>query len=623
MTRPPDPDAAHQVRGATGLLADFNRAQVLEAADVHVARRLGALGGEPDERLLLAAALTVRAVRLGSVCVDLATAHTVTAVDGVEPGDVAALPWPEPAGWVAAVARSRLVSVGGDGPADRPLRFADGLLYLDRYWRQERIVAEWVDAARTDTPGGEATADVLARLFPGAAPDRQRLAAAVAARRRFSILAGGPGTGKTWTVAKILALLQAEAGGTLRIALAAPTGKAAARLQQSIREAVADGTFPRDLAAPALGLTASTLHRLLGTRPGTTSRFLHDRTNRLPHDVVVVDEASMVSLTLMSRLMEALRPDSRLLLVGDPDQLTSIEVGAVLGDLVARPAPQVESLPGAVAADLASLDAGERHRALTAGVVRLTTVHRFSPEIQAVADAIRQGDADQLRARIAAAAGFVEFLDTDAATAPAGALAGVRGDVVAAGAALSAAARAGDGEGALAALERHLVLCAHREGRYGVAVWGARVEAWLREAVPGYGESGPWYVGRPLMITANDHQLRLFNGDTGVVVEEAGQRRAAFRRDGVVDLLAPSRLADAQTVHALSIHRSQGSQYERVTVVLPPAASPLMTRELLYTAVTRAKRHVRIIGTWQALEAAVRRPVIRASGLRGGARPPA
>lgn len=632
--RTPDPFAPRQVLAATGLLADFNRARVLEAADVHVARRLAALGGEPDERVLLAAALAVRGVRLGSVCVDLAAAHTSTAVEGVEPDVVAALPWPDPAGWVAAVEASALVTVGS-APAHVPLRMVDGLLYLDRYWRQERVVADWVDAAFAAGGGGmdagsagagAATAAALARLFPSQEPDLQRLAAAVAASRCFSILAGGPGTGKTWTVAKILALLQAQAGGGLRIALAAPTGKAAARLQQALREAVADPGFPADLAAPVAGLTASTLHRLLGTKPGTTSRFLHDRGNRLAFDVVVVDEASMVSLTLMSRLVEALRPDCRLLLVGDPDQLASIEVGAVLGDLFARPTPgggragavplERAGMGRAVAPDLASLGSDERGRALAAGVVRLTKVRRFSEEIQAVAEAIRTGDPEVLRTAIAAAGDSVEFHDADAATAPVGALAGLRGDVVDAGRSLMAAAHAGRGEEALAALGHHQVLCAHRAGPHGVAQWGRRVEAWLAEAIPGYGSDGEWYVGRPLMITANDYQVRLFNGDAGVVVDDGGQHRAAFVREGKVELFAPSRLAEVQTVHALSIHRSQGSQYERVTVVLPPASSPLMTRELLYTAVTRAKKHVRILGTWESLAAAAQRPIVRASGLR-------
>ena len=195
-------------------------------------------------------------------------------------------------------------------------------------------------------------------------------------------------------------------------------------------------------------------------------------------------------------------------------------------------------------------------------------------------------------------------------------MAGVREDTVATGVALVHAARSGDATTALARSDTHRLLCAHREGAYGVQRWSLRSEQWLREAVDGYGAEGRWYVGRPLLVTSNDYQLRLFNGDTGVVVAAEGSVRAAFRREGVVDLLPVSRLSEVQTVHAMSVHRSQGSQFDRVTLVLPPADSPLLTRELLYTAVTRAKDHVRVIGTQAALVAAVQRPIARASGLR-------
>jgi exodeoxyribonuclease V alpha subunit len=612
-----DGQDVQQVRRVRGLLERFNRAGVLGAADVHVALRLRRLGGEHDEAVLLAAALTVRAVRQGSVCLHVTSAQQTTAVDGATAEDLAALPWPDGPAWLAGLEASTLVAVGADGPDDRPLRLVDGLLYLDRYWRQERVIARYVDAAML-APAAEPDADRLAaalsRLFPRPAPDRQRLAAVVAAHRRLSILAGGPGTGKTTTVAKLLALLQDQADGRLRVALAAPTGKAAARLTDAATAAAAELPEPD---RHRLGvLKASTLHRLLGSRPGARTRFRHDRDNRLPYDVVVVDEASMVSLTMMSRLVDALRPDARLVLVGDPDQLASVEVGAVLGDLVRRPAPsdvpplQLEALVGD---DLADLSAAERDEAVTRGVVRLSHVYRFSEEIRTLAEAIRSGSAEAVLAALAGDTGSVQLVDVDPAAGTH--LDGLRADAVAAGVAQVEAARAGDAAAALAALDRHRLLCAHREGPYGVSVWGQRVEEWLAEAIAGYAADGLWYVGRPLLVTANDYQLRLFNGDTGVVVDADGHPAAAFRREGRVDLVGTGRLSDVQTVHALSIHRSQGSQFDQVTVVLPPADSPLLTRELLYTAVTRAKEHVRIVGTADALAAAVRRPVVRASGL--------
>ncbi len=612
-----DPYDAQRVRRADGVLRTFNETGVLAAADLHVARRLGELGGEADPSVLLAAALTVRALRQGSVCIEPAEVALSTAVEGVEAVVVAALPWPAPAAWSAALERSPLVAAGPDGPSDRPLRFVDGLLYLDRYWRQERCIADMLDEAAARTPpavDGGRLQEALARLFPAAGPDRQRLAAVVAAHRWVSVLAGGPGTGKTTTVAKLLAVLADRPGVPPRIALAAPTGKAAARLGEAVAEVT--GGLTRDDRDRLGALTASTLHRLLGWKPGSRGRFRHDRHNRLPFDVVVVDEASMVSLTLMSRLVEAVRSDCRLVLVGDPDQLASVEAGAVLGDLVARSPATAPAAPPAplTARDLPDLDDDERVAALDAGVVRLSLVHRFSGGIKDLAEAVRAGDAASVLAILDAAPPGVAHVDADAAvTADLGA---VREDAVMAGTALADAAASGAAEESLHLLERHRLLCAHRKGAYGVEEWGRRVEEWLRDALPGYGGGGRWYVGRPLLVTANDYQARLFNGDTGVVLDVAGAPRAAFRRDGVVDLLPVSRLADVQTVHAMSVHRSQGSQFDRVSLVLPPADSPLLTRELLYTAVTRAKEQVRIIGPRAAVAAAVARPIRRASGLR-------
>ena len=617
----PDPHGPQRARRATGLLAEFNAVGVLGAADVHVAQRLGRLGGPgaDDPAVLLAVALTVRALRSGSVCLELADVAGTTAVEGVDPAVVAGLPWPDPAGWLAALERSPLVARGVDGPADRPLRLVEGMLYLDRYWRQERCIADVLDAAAHRTPpvvDPDRLTTAVERLFPSTAPDRQRLAAVVAAHRWVSVLAGGPGTGKTTTVAKLLAVLADQPGTSLRVALAAPTGKAAARLTEAVAEVT--GRLDHQDRERLGTLKASTLHRLLGWRPGARGRFRHDRSNRLPFDVVVVDEASMVSLTLMSRLVEALRADCRLVLVGDPDQLASVEAGAVLGDLVDRETATGAQVDAAVetrlAHDVTDLDEAEREAALRGGVVRLSHVHRFSGGIKDLAEAIRHGDPDRVLAVLASGGTDVEHLAIDPAAADD--LPAVRLDAVAAGVGVVDAARAGDATEALARLDRHRLLCAHREGGYGVAHWSRRVEEWLREEIDGYGAGGRWYVGRPLLVTANDYAVRLFNGDTGVVVDADGAGRAAFRRDGQVELVPVNRLSEVQTVHAMSVHRSQGSQFERVTLVLPPPDSPLLTRELLYTAVTRAKSHVRVVGSTEALVAAVRRPIARASGLR-------
>lgn len=635
---------------ATGVLRACNSAGVLAAADVHVAQRLGALLGETDERVLLAVALSVRGVRQGSVALRLADVPaTVTADDAEDDAPPRALPpWPEPDGWLQAVTRSPLLT--GDAA---PLHLEDGVLWLDRYWRQEVAVAGDLLRRAADRPAVDPAVlrAVLERLWPGADPDDQRLATAVCVLSRLAVLGGGPGTGKTTTVARLLAALREVSVGASpaaglgappraavsavavpaaarpprppRTALAAPTGRAAARLQEQVSAAAADPDQPltADDRAYLSGLQSSTLHRLLGVRRGS-ARFWHDATNRLPHDVVVVDEASMLSLTLFARLLEALRPSTRLVLVGDPDQLASVEAGAVLADLVAP------ALDGARTPDLAAAlaevvphDAAEVPAAAESptarvrdGVVLLRTVRRYD-EHGAIADlaaAVRGGDGpralDVLRAE-----GGVRFLDVPDGSPVAGAALQVLHDeALDSGARLLAAARAGDAAAALQVLGEHRLLCAHRRGPRGVAHWTRVVERWWLEDLGVVPRRDGRYAGLPLLVTANDHDNRLFNGDTGVVVADGDELVAAFP----AQTLPLSRLGDVRPVHAMTVHRSQGSQFDRVTVVLPPASSPLGTRETLYTAVTRASSEVRVVGSAEAVLTAVARPVARATGLQ-------
>jgi exodeoxyribonuclease V alpha subunit len=400
------------------------------------------------------------------------------------------------------------------------------------------------------------------------------------------VLTGGPGTGKTTTVAGLLALLaeQAELAGhpRPRIALAAPTGKASARLQEAVRLEIEN--LPEWDRARLSGLQAVTLHRLLGPRPDTSARFRHHRGNRLPHDVIVVDETSMVSLTMMARLLEAVRPDTRLILVGDPDQLTSVEAGAVLADLV-------DGLGG------------------RAQIAELTTSHRFGESIGVLAGAIRSGDSDRVLELLSAGGDHVEFIDGQDRNAR------LRDILVPHALRIREAAAAGAVTSALAALDEHRLLCAHREGPHGVRLWNRQLEHWLTE------ETGEpiwtdWYVGRPVLVTANDYGLRLYNGDTGVTVLDSGVLRVAIAgASGVLDF-ATSRLADVETMHAMTVHKSQGSQAGEITVLLPPEDSRLLTRELFYTAVTRAKRKVRVVGSEAEVRAALDRRVVRATGLR-------
>jgi len=388
------------------------------------------------------------------------------------------------------------------------------------------------------------------------------------------VLTGGPGTGKTTTVARLLAML--ASGNRLRIALAAPTGKAAARLQEAVQLEVGK-LSPTDGEALA-GLHATTLHRLLGSRPDTSARFRHNRGNRLPHAVIVVDETSMVSLTMMARLLEAVRPDARLILVGDPDQLASVEAGAVLAELV-------DGL-------------GEEK------VAALRTSHRFGESIGELAAAIRVGDAGRAIEVLRAGDEHIEWIDAEDPRAK------LRNVLVRHAVALRTAAILGDEQAALKVLDEHRLLCAHRRGPFGVTYWNRQVERWLTEET-GDPIWSAWYAGRPVLVTANDYGLGLYNGDTGVTVVRDDALRAVIGDT----TFATSRLADVETMHAMTIHKSQGSQADEVTVLLPQEDSRLLTRELFYTAVTRAKERVRVVGSEAAGRAAIERRAVRASGL--------
>ncbi len=567
--------------GATGLLATFNEAGILVAADVHVAERLGTAVGETEPHVLLATAMAVRAVRHGSVCLDLTRAHEVVLDD-----DELDVPWPETVAWTEQVAGSRVV-------AEQLLRLEGSRLYLDRYWREEGAVCDDV-LARLEHSAPEVDHPALAagfdRLFPGPAYAEQRAVAEAAVNRWTTVLTGGPGTGKTTTVARLLALLAEQheitAGHPPRIAMCAPTAKAAARLQEATASATT-GLPPAD--QERLGtLTASTIHRLLGYR-GSNVRFRHDAHHRLPHDVVVVDETSMVSLTHMARLLEAVRPDARLVLVGDPDQLASVEAGVVLADLV-------KGL--------------ETHPAKP--VSTLVESHRFGDVIGELAARVRGDDPDGAIALLRDGHDEIELLAPDDVAA----MGALRARLRDAARALRVAGEHHDAATAIATLDDHRLLCAHRLGRFGVQGWNREVERMVAE-VTGVVHYDLWYPGRPVLVTANDRELEVYNGDVGVTLRrpDGSLVVALSRGTDAPRLLAPTRLPDVETMHAMTVHKSQGSQAKEVTVIMPPPESRLLTRELFYTAITRAEHKVRIVGTEQAVRDAIARPAQRASGL--------
>ncbi|MFT3862508.1 exodeoxyribonuclease V subunit alpha [Micropruina sp.] len=574
---------------ADGLVGKFHALGVLDWADLHPVRHWSLLYGESDQRVQLALALAVRALRAGSVCLELDRVRsTVTGRDD-ELVEVPDELWPAQADWRAALQASPLVARDPDGDLRRPARLVGERLYLTRYWEQEErvriaLIERTLATPTSPGPGNQSLDVVLDELFGAQADPDQRRAAAHLAGSGVTVLAGGPGTGKTTTIARMLALLFRQ--GVRRIALAAPTGKAAARMDEALREAAEH--LPADVAAWITTLSASTVHRLIGWTPRRRATPRFNAANPLPHDAVIVDELSMVSLTQMAQLVDALGPATRLVLVGDPDQLSSVSAGAVLADLTR---------------------AGWQGTGGASPVVRLNRNYRFAGVLGQLATAVRDGDADAVLDLVAAGDPHLTLTD------PAQPQDALRARVVHTGRAIHSAAVAGDAASALDLLERHRLLCAHRHGPFGATTWARQVEYWLRASVAGFGAEGEWYAGRALLVTSNQSDWGLWNGDTGVVLLDSGRPVVHFA--GRVDkALSPDLLGPTQSVDALTVHKSQGSQFAEVTLVVPPVSSPLLTRELLYTAVTRARDAVHLIGTPDSLAAAVERTARRASGLR-------
>jgi exodeoxyribonuclease V alpha subunit len=599
---------------AVASLAPFVEVGLLDASALHLAALIARTVGGVDPEVLLGAALAARAPRLGHVCVVIRDIARSVVLDDAGGEPAQPLPWPEPERWARQLAASPAVRDTNDprGEVVLPLVWDGTRLYLERYWRFEEGVATDL-LSRAEGDRGLAGArgglvEILDGLFgsDGARgvdrPEpRQREAAVKALGQRITVIAGGPGTGKTLTVSRLLGAAYTAslgAGHRLDVALAAPTGKAAARMAAAVQDAAATLELRPEVADALRATEAKTLHRLLGIAMSGTVRF--DRANRLPHDLVVVDETSMVSLPLIARLLDAVREDASVVLVGDPFQLASVEAGAVLGEIVGPAAF------GPAAGPLAD------------HVVMLEHNYRFGPDSQitALADAIRAGEADDaldiLRGQRSGELTWLEVTDGDDAgrarlieEAADNAVEVVR------------AAMDGDAVRGLGLASELKVLCATRFGLLGVSGWTAAIASLLQQKLPHAGIGGQRYVGRPVIVTRNDYLNRVFNGDVGLVVASpAGPAAAFLDPSGEIRLLAISQLGDLDTWWATTIHKSQGSEFERVIVSLPPAPSPILTRELLYTAVTRAKSQVTLVAEEESLRAAIGHPVARASGLR-------
>ncbi|HWR01194.1 MAG TPA: exodeoxyribonuclease V subunit alpha [Chlorobaculum sp.] len=496
-------------------------------------------------------------------------------------------------------------AVGSLPSAGRPGEFRplvldnEGRLYLYRYFMYQQSLASQIRARSSSAPetiDEKLLEESLDRLFPrnGEGDDRQRDAASAAILRRFSVISGGPGTGKTSTVVRILCLLLEQPGGMRqRIAMSAPTGKAAARLSSSI-SSIRDSLPCIEAVKKALPETVTTIHRLLGTLPGSKG-FRHSIRNPLPYDTVIVDEASMVDLSLMTALITALMPAARLILLGDKEQLASVAAGAVLGDICRAGETTGSAVEGCVTvleknfrfgedsgiADLSrAVNAGDAREALT--LLGDSGFGRITIESSPPREAIRTRLADPV------IEGYRGFLET---TEPAQ---------------------------ALRLFERFRILSALREGPWGADGLNRTAESLLGAAGLLH-PSGKFYHGRPLLVTENDYSHRLFNGDTGIIFPdpETAALRAFFTApDGSIRSIPPEFLPQHETAFAMTVHKSQGSEFEKVILVLPPEDKMLLTRELVYTGITRAKESITIWADEAVFASAVARRTERRSGLQ-------
>ncbi|PYF84081.1 DNA helicase/exodeoxyribonuclease V alpha subunit [Marinomonas alcarazii] len=609
-------------------LADWQAKGVLRAIDCQWITQLAHHAkednpGKGDSAVHIAGALCSAYLGAGHICIDLATIWQHPP-EGVELEELRAALADSGvnsvSSWCNALQGSRLVSLAGN-VAERPMVLAGTRLYLYRYFQYEQQVLNYLKSQFSVVPF-DVDANLLAQLFPDTSQsvDWQKVAVANAASLPFSVISGGPGTGKTTTVTRLLALLVAQSlaeGKVLRIELAAPTGKAAARLTESISKAKADLPLSGDIK-DAIPEQASTLHRLLGSDFGR-SRFKHNKANPLHLDVLLVDEVSMVDLPMMAKLIDAMPTHARLILLGDKDQLASVEAGSVLGDLsygidnvYFQPewADRLTSLTRENIVPFGNPSAPPISRALTL----LRTSYRFDAnsgighlakamnagDSQAVLSCLQSGYADvewrvpeegQTKADIAALAkGYDDYWDA------------VRQNL--------------DIAKLYEVFTRYQILTAVRQGEFGVEKINAQLENYFyqRGRVK---DPHVWYPGKAVMLTRNDAALGLFNGDIGLCMPDEFQRlRVWFMQpDGSFTGLLPSRLSEFEVVFAMTVHKSQGSEFEQVALLLPMTPSPVLTKELLYTGITRAKKSFSLWGSSGLIRAATGACIQRDSGL--------
>ena len=583
-----------------------------------------------DPDIFLAAALVSHATGTGDICFNLETAadHFLGGTkDFKQP-----IECPDPDIWRKKLKASPAVGRPGEVC---PLILDDkNRLYLYRYWDYENFLSKSIKKRAHSPVAGlnfKQLKITLDRLFPGFGPHEtnwQKIAAAVASLKHFSVITGGPGTGKTFTVTKVLALLLEQVSGQkLQIYLAAPTGKAAARLKEAVEQAKSQMNCDESIKA-AIPSEAFTIHRMLKPMTGSPY-FRHNRENPLMADVVVVDEASMVDLALMAKLLAAVPENARLILIGDKDQLASVEAGSVLGDICDRnvmhgfSAPFMKRIKELTGEDLQHLAHGVQTTGTQSGlqdaVVVLQKSYRFAVGIGALSRAVNRADPEAAFQMLADKND--KSISWQALKADKDLFENLSRQIVSG---YQSYLKTGDPAATLARLQRFKILCALNIGPLGVHAINKLAEQVLRRQnlIPSDPMTeNPWYAGRPVLITRNHYPLGLFNGDIGVTLPdaEAGDDQLAvfFAGDsGEVRRFKPYQIPEHTTVYAMTVHKSQGSEFDEVLFILPDKDFSILTRELIYTALTRARKKISIWGSRTIIRNAIARQIERTSGLR-------
>lgn len=599
---------------------DFS--EIFSNLDIHFARFIHRIDNSEIDELFLTAALVSNYNRQGHICLDLKGLSEKHLFDDDNGNPVVC---PTLKTWQEKLQQSTVVGRPGEF---KPLildKYSN--LYLYRYWDYQDKLAGAIKARLDNIAEGidfEMIKKSLDQFFPAPSDsevDWQRIAAFTSFVKKFCVISGGPGTGKTTTITKIIAFLQDQNQSLpLKIALATPTGKAAARLQEAIKI-----TKARLNCSPAIKNLipeeTATIHRLLGTIPNSPY-FRYNAEHPLPIDVMIIDEASMVDLALMSKLVQALPAHCRLILVGDKDQLASVEAGAVLGDICDTGNPHsysrqfLQQIHAISSVQCTSLPVEPSEAGIQDCIIELKKSYRFARHsgISAVSQAVNKGDGGQaaqlLRCEECPDVRWISL-------PPPNQLAVQMKNSIIQG--FKDYLNVADPFRVFQFFDQFRILCALREGPYGVKTMNAMVENILK-AEKLIDPQKSWYHGRPIMITSNNYNLQLFNGDIGMALKDPlanDDIRVFFiSPDGSIKKFHPMRLPAHETVYALTVHKSQGSEFDHVMLLLPDRDSPVLTRELIYTAITRARKKVEIWGIEPIFKTAVSRRIKRTSGLR-------